>query len=341
MKLTNGIHHITAGSADGGTNVRFSTEILGLRLVKKTVNFDDPSSYHLYYGDAIGAPGSILTFFVWPDAGRGTRGSGEATSITFAIPSLSLGWWKAHLVNAGVLLQETSGPNRVELSDADGMHLVLSETVSDFAWTPHLHGAFGADVAIRGIVDLTLSTSRLEESKKFLTETLGLFAQEDNRTLGFTGSPTTLTLEQSHAHMHRLGAGSIHHVALRVANAHEQRERERTIAEKGRRSSPIMERVYFKRLYFREPSGVLIELATDTPGFSVDEPVEKLGTALCLPAWMDGHRAEIERVIPALYKGGKAPCPLPPGVNRFDDILSFEAAGTTLCSGASIDSMLD
>jgi glyoxalase family protein len=300
MKLTKGIHHITAGTADGKENFRFYTEVLGLRLVKKTINFDDPSSYHLYYGDAIGTPGSIITFFVWPDAARGTRGAGEATNVTLAIPPGSFASWRKRLKMAESSIEEYEGECRLAVNDPDGMRLVLKETPAEFGWTPHLHGTLQMGSAIRGIVDVKLSTPRIGASHKFFTETLGLSGKDYRMPLSFLGSPTTITLDQSDSHMHHLGAGSIHHIAFRVGNPDEQREWAQKIAEEGRRSSPIMERVYFQSLYFREPSGVLIELATDSPGFSVDETVEQLGTGLCLPPWMAEQRAEIERVLPVL-----------------------------------------
>ena len=303
-----GIHHVTAIASDPQRNVDFYTEVLGLRLVKRTVNFDDPGTYHLYFGDEAGSPGTILTFFPWPMAGRGSRGVGQVTVTSFSVPEGSLNYWEGRLLSAGTPA-ERSGKRFDEevltFADPDGLKLELvahSGAAVDRAWK-------GASVpvehAIQGFYSVTLCEQGFESTVEVLG-TMGFrkVGEQGNRFRfdvgeGGAGSRADV-LCASEAPYGRIAVGSVHHVAWRVIDNNSQQFWRRRLGNEHLNVTPVIDRCYFRSVYFREPGGILFELATDPPGFSIDEPVEKLGETLKLPPWLEPHRKEIERALPPI-----------------------------------------
>jgi glyoxalase family protein len=302
-----GIHHVTAITSDMQRNVDFYTGLLGLRLVKVTVNFDDPGAYHLYYGDEIGHPGTILTFFAWPGAPRGRAGTGQLSAVAFTIPQASLDYWSQRLRSGGIQYQGPStsfGESLLVLHDPDGMavQLVAHPRARERpGWTG---GLVPAEHAIRGIHSVTVWEEGYEHTARHLTETLGfrLVAEEQNVSRYEIGAgwPGALITVRSAPEFLRgtIAAGSIHHVAWRVATDAQQLTWREALSSQGVDVTPILDRQYFHSIYFREPGGVLFEIATDPPGFTIDEPVERLGSQLKLPPWLEPARSEIERVLP-------------------------------------------
>lgn len=309
----NGIHHVTALSGPAGRNVDFYTRVLGLRLVKKTVNFDDPGTYHLYYGDGSGTPGTILTFFPIAHAGPGRVGIGETQETAFRVPRASLGWWTHRLVAEGVrheALVQVFGESTLRFRDPDGMMLALVG-VAGAEDEPAFADGIPAEHAIRGFHGVTLLLAEAGPTAAILEGVFGF------RETGREGSAIRLesgakdggpkiggavTLRAVGQFLPgRAGAGSVHHVAFRAADDAEQAAMaERLASEHGLSVTEQRDRNYFRSVYFREPGGVLFEIATDAPGFAVDEPAESLGQALKLPPHLEPHRASIEAVLPAV-----------------------------------------
>ena len=302
----NGIHHVTALSGPAGRNVDFYTRVLGLRLVKKTVNFDDPGTYHLYYGDEAGTPGSILTFFPIAHAAPGRVGIGETQETAFRVPRASMGWWTHRLVAAGVrheALVQVLGEPVLRFRDPDGMMLALVGVAGAEA-EPAFADGIPAEHAIRGFHGVTLLLAEAGPTAAILEGVFGF------RETGREGSAIRLesgariggavTLRAVGQFLPgRAGAGSVHHVAFRAADDAQQAEMAQRVArEHGLSVTDQRDRNYFRSVYFREPGGVLFEIATDAPGFAVDEPAESLGQALKLPAFLEPHRASIEAVLP-------------------------------------------
>jgi len=307
-----GIHHITAIAASAQSNVDFYTGLLGLRLVKITVNFDDPGTYHLYYGDGAGTPGTILTFFVWPGARRGRHGSTQVTETSFAVPPGSLAFWRDRLAAIGVRFgtEKRFDEPVLAMADPDGLSLALIETnVLDTARTWE-GGGVPQGFAIRGFHSATLSETGYERTAALLTGTMGFRAvgQEQDRfryEADRGGASRTVDLIGAPAGKEgRVAAGTVHHIAWRTADYVQQHEWLGQLAGLGYRVSPVMDRVYFHSIYFREPGGILFEIATDTPGFAVDEPVESLGAGLRLPSWLEAQRRQIELVLPPIESHG-------------------------------------
>jgi glyoxalase family protein len=306
----NGLHHVTAiaGSAQG--NVNFYAGALGLRLVKRTVNFDDPLTYHLYYGTEIGAPGTILTFFAWPNAYRGRIGAGQVNATALSVPKGSLGWWQERFKSLWVTYdqpQKRFGDEVLPFRDGDGLPLELVAVDDDRP--PWKESRVPPDVAIRGVHSVTAHEEGYEKSAQLLTETMGFKAigQEGNRfryQAGPSGGIFDLLCVPDSSHA-RGGSGAVHHIAWRVATEADQLAWRKTLVSAGMNVSPVLDRQYFHSIYFREPGGVLLEIATDTPGFTADEPKESLGTALKLPPWLEGGREQIA--------AGLEPLSPPPG----------------------------
>lgn len=303
-----GIHHVTAIASDPQRNVDFYTEVLGLRLVKRTVNFDDPGTYHLYFGDDAGSPGTILTFFPWPMAARGSPGVGQVTVTSFSVPEGSLNYWERRLLSAGTP-GERSGKRFDEevltLADPDSLKLELvahSGAAVDRTWR---NASVPAEHAIRGFHSVTLY-ERAYESTAEVLETMGFRAigEQGNRfrfEVGQGGAGARAdVLCTSEAPVGRIAAGSVHHVAWRVSDDNSQQSWRERLVNKRLNVTPVIDRCYFHSIYFREPGGVLFELATDPPGFATDEPLERLGETLKLPPWLEPHRKEIERVLPPI-----------------------------------------
>jgi glyoxalase family protein len=318
-----GIHHITAIAGDPQRNLDFYTETLGLRLVKRTVNFDDPGSYHFYFGDNIGSPGTIMTFFPWPGARRGARGSGQVTTVSFAVPQNSMAFWKERLRANHVIAEEMEGrfgSNALRLLDPDGLQLEITVIPSKvegsrretFKVTSTGSLDFARDDrvpsmrAIRGFAAPTLEVRQPDRTEKLLTEILGFeFVAEENNRRRFRGSGSKASAEidlvSSEAGFGQIAAGTVHHIAFRAADDDEQLKVREQLVARGLNVTPVIDRQYFHSIYFREPNGILFEIATDGPGFLIDEPADALGETLKLPPIYESKRKEIERVLPAIH----------------------------------------
>jgi glyoxalase family protein len=301
-----GIHHVTAISGSPQPNIDFYVGVLGQRLVKRTVNFDDPGTYHLYYGDDLGHPGTIVTFFPWANAPRGVKGSGQIADISFSIPADALDYWMERLNRYNIPFRQPFArfnEHALTFADPDGLLLELvahSEKEERSGWS---NGPIPPQYAIRGIFGVTLTEASLERTAAMLTDSLGFrkIAADGNRARYATGSGGAGTFAdvvvQSDAPRGRVAVGSVHHVAWRTPNDEQQLAwRENLIAE-GNDVTPVMDRQYFHSIYFRVPGGVLFEIATDPPGFALDEPVAELGTHLKLPPWLEPERATLEKTL--------------------------------------------
>jgi glyoxalase family protein len=296
-RTISGIHHITAIASDPQRNLDFYTEVLGLRLVKLTVNFDDPGTYHFYFGDEEGSPGSILTFFPWPGSRRGIVGNGQVSATAFAVASGSLKYWVSRLTDHGVSAQDAGtrfGEPVIRFADPDGMPLELVGT------------AHAAPHALAGFHSATLSEEGYEKTAALLQDVMGLqyVGSEGNRFryragAGSAGAIVDVICTPDGA-WGRLGAGTVHHIAWRTPDDAQQGIWRTDLVRGGYNVSPIMDRIYFHSIYFREPGGILFEIATDPPGFAVDEPREHLGERLTLPPWLETQRTEIEQAVPRL-----------------------------------------
>ena len=318
-----GIHHITAIAGDPQRNLDFYTEALGLRLVKRTVNFDDPGSYHFYFGDNIGTPGTIMTFFPWPGARRGARGSGQVTTVSFAVPQNSMAFWKERLRANHVITEEIEGrfgSDALRFLDPDGLQLELTvipinvegSRRETFKVTSRGSLDFARDDggpsarAIRGFAAPTLEVRNPEKTEKLLTEILGFeFVAEENNRRRFRGSGSNASAEidlvSSEAGFGQIAAGTVHHIAFRAADDDEQLKVHEQLIARGLNVTPVIDRQYFHSIYFREPNGILFEIATDGPGFLIDEPADALGETLKLPPIYESKRNEIERVLPTIH----------------------------------------
>lgn len=306
-----GIHHVTAMCGDAQQNLDFYAGTLGLRLVKVTVNFDDPGTYHLYYGNAAGEPSTLLTFFPWADASPGRAGTGAVNVVSLSIPPGSGEAWVDRLDRAGVTASLSTGPDEARsltFTDPDGLMLKLVEREdSREPWD----GAGHADpvpvsMAIRGISAVELWIDGYEASARLLKDPMGAVAEAEagdrfRFRLGEGAGANYVDLRcLPGLRPSRLGPGSVHHVAFRLPNLDAELELATVLVEVGMNATPPRERVYFQSVYFREPGHVLYELATDGPGFGVDEDAASLGSALRLPAWLEGHRELIREALPPL-----------------------------------------
>ena len=307
MKLR-GIHHITAIASDPQANVDFYTQTLGLRLVKRTVNFDDPSSYHFYFGDGIGKPGTVITFFPWPGARRGTRGSSQVVATSFAIPQGSLNYWSDRLKERSVSVENISrfDEQGLRFTDPDGLLLELIASPQNDDVDLKFQSAVPNELALRGFHAPTLQLQDSMPTEKMLVETLGfkLSAEEGSRRrFSLNGESTSAQLdlvERPDDPPGHIAAGTVHHIAFRTPNDEEQLKWRETLVDLGIAVSPVMDREYFHSIYFREPGGILFEIATEGPGFTIDEPVEHLGENLKLPKQYEAHRSEIEQTLPPI-----------------------------------------
>ena len=313
MHMSSGIHHITAICGDPLRNLEFYKSVLSLRFVKRTVNFDDPGTYHFYYGDESGAAGTILTFFPWADMPKGRPGAGEVVAISFEIPKGASGYWARRLGEHDVPFAVDTNVNTptIAFHDPDGMALELVEAAGSddhFGWGL---GGVPAEFAIRGFFGATLLVKALEKTARVLKDGLGWNEVSRNTAHGFTrvrytaGSGKRLgqfvdLLSHTNPDPANPGAGSVHHIAFRAASDADQAGMVQQLRALGIAATEQKDRNYFRSVYFREPSGVLFEIATDDPGFAVDEPLATLGQALKLPAQYEAHRARIEAVLPKL-----------------------------------------
>jgi glyoxalase family protein len=305
-----GIHHVTAISGPARRNLGFYTRTLGLRLVKKTVNFDDPSTYHLYYGDETGGPGTILTFFPWEHAAPGRLGVGETQETLFRVPEGAIGYWIHRFVEKGVAheaLEKRFGETVLSFKDPDGLRLALVAVPGierEPAWS---NGEVPADHALRGFHGVGLLLRDAAPTGAILSDVFGFSeAGREGTTIRFQAKDASLggivDIRAAGDFLKgRQGAGSVHHIAFRAADDEaEFAMRDRLAENHGIRTTDQKDRNYFRSLYFREPGGVLFEIATDIPGFAADEPVATLGQALKLPPSFEPRRKEIEAVLPAL-----------------------------------------
>jgi len=300
-----GIHHVTALCGEGGRNLWFYTHLLGLRLVKKTVNFDAPGSYHFYYGDRIGHPGTLITFFPHPGFRPGTPGAREVAVTHFSVPDGSLGYWSERLHRAGLLVERerVAGRERLAFRDPDGTRLTVGEAGRVVIDAEAPESAVPGGRAINGIAAVTTVVNRLQPTGAFLTDTLGFRDVGGGVFEAGASGQRIEVIEDPAAPPPVLGVGSAHHVAWRVADD-AARERVRAAVD-GRvvGLTPTRDREYFRSIYFREPGGVIFEIATDGPGFLVDEDEAALGTALKLPSQFEARRAQIEAALPPLEVG--------------------------------------
>jgi glyoxalase family protein len=299
-----GVHHVTAIASDPNRNIAFYTTVLGLKLVKLTVNFDDPHSYHFYYGDDIGHPGTLLTFFVWPDAPRGRKGSGQVTAVTFGIPFGSMSFWVDRLRHHHVMFGDVTADfneETLKFNDPDGLQLELIE-VDESGATDNKYGPIPGEHAIIGIYGVTLLEPALQATDSLLTRTLGFegMDQQVTRKRYFTGHTFVDLIHTPDEPPGFVSVGTVHHVAWRIADEEQQKSWRERIVDAGLNVTPVIDRRYFKSIYFREPGGVLFELATDPPGFTIDEEPDKLGTRLVLPPWLESERSRIEMRLPRL-----------------------------------------
>jgi glyoxalase family protein len=306
-----GLHHVTAIATDPQRNADFYRTVLGLRLVKTTVNFDAPSTYHLYFGGEAGAPGTLITFFPWPEADPGVRGAGQATTVSFSVPAGSLGWWQDHLRSYVESATATRADEDVlSVRDPDGLALDLVAHAGPDAGPAWDDGSVPAEYAVRGLHSVTLTETGPDRTADLLTGTLGFrLAAEDGDRLRFAtgdGGPGALVdvLVRPDAPDNVVSAGTVHHIAWRTPDDAEQVAWRDLLVDRGLKVTPVMDRRYFHSIYFREPGGVLFEIATDPPGFTIDEPLMRLGRALRLPPWLEPSREEIERALPELRVPG-------------------------------------
>ena len=302
-----GLHHVTAIATDPATNLAFYRDLLGLRLVKKTVNFDDPGTYHLYFGNGDGAPGTILTFFPWPGARRGSRGAGQAVTTSFVVPAGAIGWWRRRFQEEGVSSEDpqTDGErSRLVFYDPDGLRLDLVGRPDGEQLPAWDGGSVPLEAAIRGFAGVTLSERALESTSRLLTEVMGYRLTEEGAgrvVLALPGGALGSELEIVEAEGHgQVAAGTVHHVAFRVADAESQLAWRQELVSRGLAVSEVKDRNYFHSIYFREPGGVLFELATDPPGFTADESPDELGSQLKLPPFLEAQRKSIETALPPL-----------------------------------------
>jgi glyoxalase family protein len=306
----NGIHHVTAIAGDARRNLDFYTRTLGLRLVKKTVNFDDPGTYHFYYGDETGRPGTILTFFPWRHVAPGRAGGGSAQETAFVVPEGSLGYWMHRLVEKGVPHanpEKRFGQTVLPFKDPDGTALALVAGVGSDEQSAWSNGDVPAEHAIRGFHGVTLMLEDAGATGAILSDVFGFAeaAREDGliryRAAGAAlGGTVDIRVARGFLPP-RMGGGSVHHVAFRAGDDAAQAAMVEKLAQNhGIRTTEQRDRNYFRSVYFREAGGILFEIATDDPGFSADEPVAALGQGLKLPPFLEPRRGDIERALPEL-----------------------------------------
>jgi glyoxalase family protein len=304
-----GIHHVTAIAGDPQVNVDFYVGVLGLRLVKQTVNFDSPETYHLYYGDGVGSPGTILTFFSWLGAPRGRLGTGQATATSFALPTDALAYWIDRLARHGIAV---AGPSQrfdeqvLSFADPDALRLELvarDDLPAVVAWDD---GPVPAAQALRGFRGVTLTEGRLAPTEALLTDVLGFQpvakAGDRSRFRAAGAGPGSFVdvVDSPTGYPGQIAVGSVHHVAWRTPDDATQLAWQTTLADERLQVSPVRDRQYFHSIYFREPGGILFEIATDPPGFATDETVSDLGSALRLPPWLETARDQITARLPSL-----------------------------------------
>jgi len=309
-KKISGLHHVTAIASDPQPNLDFYVGLLGLRLVKRTVNFDDPGTYHFYFGDGQGTPGTILTFFPWPGARRGIRGIGQIEATAFAISPDSIGYWLDRFKEQHVTAEKTSarfGEEVIRFTDPDGLlvELIAADSPGKVeSWTT---STVPAEHSLHGFHSVSAALEGYERTAQLLTQSFGyrLVKESGNRFRFAAPSESSpgrivdlLCMPDSRAG--HVAAGSVHHIAFRAKDDNEQLQWREHLVELGYNVTPVIDRTYFHSIYFREPGGILFEIATEPPGFTLDEPIDELGSKLRLPPWMESARSQIERVLPPI-----------------------------------------
>lgn len=305
-----GLHHITAIAGHAQRNYDFYAKVLGLRLVKKTVNFDDPGTYHFYFGDEVGTPGSILTFFPWEGIQKGRTGTGMATEIGYSVPQGSLEFWNNRFTELKVkqgAVGERFGEQYLSFEDPDGLLLNLIVPASEDNRKPWTTNEVKKEAATKGFHSVVLTVRKVEPTAKVLTDIFGykLLTQEGNRYRFITDANATANIvdiiEEPNGQSGYNAGGTNHHVAFRAKDDNLMMEFREKVSRAGLNITEKIDRNYFYSLYFREPGGVLFEIASDNPGFATDETVSELGTHLKLPPQYEGYRKKIEEVLPVLH----------------------------------------
>ena len=305
---TPGLHHVTAIASDPQRTAEFYVETLGLRFVKKTVNHDDKYTYHLYFGDSEGTPGTNITLFPWGERGRsGQFGDGQTRTTAYFVPEGSLDYWRERLESHGISVDgptERFGETVIEFDDPDGITLALVATDDAPDGQPWDDSPVPTEHQLRGFHSVTLAVSEIDPTATVLTDGLGYeFEAEENgrhRYRSDAGGPGSIVdlVETDHGRG-RMGVGTVHHVAYKAEDTDEQEQWREQLSEQGLRVTDIVDRVYFKSIYFREPGGVLFEIATMEPGFTADQSQDELGRDLALPEWLEDERDEIESRLPS------------------------------------------
>ncbi|MGA7369618.1 MAG: ring-cleaving dioxygenase [Nitrososphaeraceae archaeon] len=320
-----GIHHVTAITSNPQKNIDFYTGDLGLRLVKLTVNQDDPTAYHLYYGDELGHPGTVLTFFHWPNIPRGRRGTSQVIATSFLIPESSITYWidrfKSRQIEYNGPYQRFNDEQVITFHDPDGLELelVAHKSAGDRNVNVWKDSPIPVENAIRGFYSVTLSEEGYESTASVLTDELGFIPTRHNGSrfryeisATTSSSAASIDMEQGgiggakivdvlclpYTQQAIIGIGSVHHVAFRTPTDEQQLVLRRNIVKARLNATPVIDRFYFHSVYFREPGGVLFEIATNPPGFTVDEELDALGTHLVLPPWLESMRGDLERILP-------------------------------------------
>lgn len=306
MSVITGLHHVTINSGDPQENLDFYVGVLGMRLVKKTVNQDAPETYHLFYADGAGTPGTELTFFPWRGMPQGRAGTAATSEIALAVPSGSLPYWTERLAAHGVASVVRSvrfGEPTLTFEDPHGVALAIAETRDTREFTPWADSPVPGTHQVRGLHAVRLVEASLEPTEGFLVRGLGfeLVGEEDGwRRYAVNGGGSGRIVDVRVLPDSRRavsGVGSVHHVAFRVADDDAQHRAQEQVRAAGGRTTEVIDRFWFRSIYFREPGGALFEIATDGPGFTIDEDVTSLGEQLILPPFLEPHRAEIERVL--------------------------------------------
>ena len=320
-----GIHHVTMIAGDVQANVDFYAGVLGMRLVKRTVNFDDPNTYHLYYGDETGSPGSLLTFFPWPGARRGREGAGQFGAVSLAVPAASLGFWLERLVRHGVeheALATRFGERVLVLRDPDCLRVELVGSSAATHAQGWADGPVPAEHAVRGVHAMTLLTADFSATAALLEGPFTMRrAAVDGRTTRFVpGASPALVIgtvldvrDVAGVREGVSGVGTVHHVAWRVPDDATEVALLERVRGAGFGTTGVVDRRYFHSVYFREAGGALFEIATDSPGFAIDEPLASLGESLVLPPWLEPERGRIVATLPPVELPAQRGAPLGAG----------------------------
>jgi glyoxalase family protein len=314
-----GIHHVTGIASDPQRNLEFYSGVLGMRFLKRTVNFDDPTTYHFYFGDGEGNPGSILTFFPWPNSRRGRQGAGQVGVTSFAILPSSVGFWIERFIKQRVEFEHPKSrfddERVISFKDPDGFLAELVAHPGAEAGKGWSTESVPVEHSIRGIYSVTLWQESCDLTGKLLVESFGFEPVREQASIfryaakgRGLGSVVDLRCVPG-LWTGTMGAGTVHHVAFRAPDSETQLAVRNDLVAKGYNVTAQIDRDYFKSIYFREPGGVLFEIATDPPGFTVDEPLEKLGQSLKLPPWLEPRRFEIEALLPNLRPPMEIPGP--------------------------------